>query len=82
MERFEPKRNSSGEVSVRNALSNYKDETRRLEKESDLISVPSLPVLGANGKHIICRKSTVPMLLLVATFLMAARLIITTLILF
>lgn len=59
----------SGEVFVRNPLSNYKDETRRREKESDLICMPLIQVLGANVKYIICRKSTVAMHLLVATFL-------------
>jgi len=39
LKRFEPRRNLSGEVFVRNPLSNYKDETRRWEKESDLISM-------------------------------------------
>lgn len=54
---------------VINPLSNYRDETRRRENESDLISVPLIQVLGANEKHIIFRKSTVALHLLVATFL-------------
>jgi len=39
LKRFEPRRNSSSEVFVRYRLSSYKDETRRREKESDLISM-------------------------------------------